>query len=48
MGLATIISKFDFTLIHPLSANTKLDATKMSIVPEGGIHMKFVRRIFRN
>lgn len=48
MGLSAIISSFNFEIIHPKSQDVPLDVTKFTMLPEGGIHMKFKRRIFEN
>lgn len=48
MGLAALISKFNFQVLHPLSRNVGLDKKTFIMLPEGGVHMKLSRRVFRN
>lgn len=47
MGLAVLISKFNFEILHPLSRKVELDVLKFIMMPEGGIHMRLSRRIFK-
>lgn len=48
MGLAALIAKFDFKVIHPKSPDFCLDSKSYLIYPEGGIHLNVKRRVFVN